>query len=170
MEEQKFLKPRHSKYIGENSKRDTFTLRKDLNKISKLNDMNTEKLTNYLHSLIPRGIPSVDCAVYKDHECIYRYMTGYTDLDHTVEVSNDTQYLMFSMTKVLKLQDLRNLKTMILTSVSMQVQLLKTESLLQMVAVFSELQPLAMIFYLQEPMHIRQQNGLTLIISICVMT
>lgn len=62
--------------------------------------MNTEKLTNYLNSLIPRGIPSVDCAVYKDHECIYRYMTGYTDLDHTVEVSNDTQYLMFSMTKV----------------------------------------------------------------------
>lgn len=62
--------------------------------------MNTEKLTNYLNSLIPRGIPSVDCAVYKNHECIYRYMTGYTDLDHTVEVSNDTQYLMFSMTKV----------------------------------------------------------------------
>ena len=30
-QEQKFLKPRHSKYIGENSKRDTFTLRKDLN-------------------------------------------------------------------------------------------------------------------------------------------
>lgn len=62
--------------------------------------MNSKELTNYLNSLISRGIPSVDCSVYKEHECIYRYMTGYTDLGHTIEVSNDTQYLMFSMTKV----------------------------------------------------------------------
>lgn len=62
--------------------------------------MDTGKITEYLDSLIPLGIPSVDCAVYKDHECVYRYMTGHTDNERTVPVSNDTQYLMFSMTKV----------------------------------------------------------------------
>lgn len=62
--------------------------------------MNAEKLTNYLNSVVQNGIPSVDCMVYKNHECIYRYMTGYTDHNQTVEVSNSTQYIMFSMTKV----------------------------------------------------------------------
>lgn len=62
--------------------------------------MNTEKLTEYLDSLILRGIPSVDCMVYKNHECVYRHMAGYIDDKHTVAVSNATQYLMFSMTKV----------------------------------------------------------------------
>lgn len=62
--------------------------------------MNTEKLTQYLDSLIPRGIPSVDCVVYKNHECIYRHMAGHINNERTIPVSNDTQYLMFSMTKV----------------------------------------------------------------------
>ncbi len=71
--------------------------------------MNTEKLTEYLDSLIPRGIPSVDCIVYKNHECIYRHMAGYTDHKHTIPVSNDTQYLMFSMTKVMTMTALMQL-------------------------------------------------------------
>lgn len=62
--------------------------------------MNTERLTEYLDSLTKLGIPSVDCMVYKDHKLIYRHMTGYTDSDKSVNVSNYTQYLMFSMTKV----------------------------------------------------------------------
>lgn len=62
--------------------------------------MNEQKLTEYLDSLPGLGIPSVDCIVRKDHEIIYRHMAGYTDLNKEVPVSDATQYLMFSMTKV----------------------------------------------------------------------
>lgn len=62
--------------------------------------MNKEKLTEYLDSVVKRGIPSVDCIVYENHECVYRYMTGHTDEKGTVPVSEATQYIMFSMTKV----------------------------------------------------------------------
>lgn len=62
--------------------------------------MNTGKITEYLNSLIDLGIPSVDCIIYQNHKPIYRHMTGYTDPDKSTRVSNNTQYLMFSMTKV----------------------------------------------------------------------
>lgn len=62
--------------------------------------MNFNKITEYLDSLIPRGIPSVDCIIYKDHEQVYRYMTGTTDLTKTKKIEGDELYLMFSMTKV----------------------------------------------------------------------
>jgi len=62
--------------------------------------MNTEKLTQYLDSLPSLGIPSVDCIIKKDHEIIYRHMAGFTDTQKEIPVSNNTQYLMFSMTKV----------------------------------------------------------------------
>lgn len=71
--------------------------------------MNADKLTSYLNSLITRGIPSVDCMVLKDHQCIYRYMTGHTDSARKVPVSNSTQYLMFSMTKVMTMTALMQL-------------------------------------------------------------
>lgn len=62
--------------------------------------MNKDLLTKYLDSLLEEGIPSVDCMVYKNHELIYRHMKGLTDPDNGEEVSDEAQYLMFSMTKV----------------------------------------------------------------------
>ena len=62
--------------------------------------MNEEKLTSYLDQLIEKGIPSVDCIVYKDHKQIYRHMNGTVDKDKKVKVQPDQRYLMFSMTKV----------------------------------------------------------------------
>lgn len=58
------------------------------------------KLTEYLDSLIDKGIPSVDCIVYKDHKQIYRHMNGTVDRDKKINVCPDQRYLMFSMTKV----------------------------------------------------------------------
>ena len=58
------------------------------------------KLTEYLDSLIDKGIPSVDCIVYKDHKQIYRPMNGTVDRDKKINVRPDQRYLMFSMTKV----------------------------------------------------------------------
>lgn len=62
--------------------------------------MNETKITNYLDSLADKGIPSVDMIVMKNHEVIYRHMNGYVDEKHTIPVSGDQKYLMFSMTKV----------------------------------------------------------------------
>ncbi|MBO7634076.1 MAG: beta-lactamase family protein [Lachnospiraceae bacterium] len=59
-----------------------------------------EKLTSYLDSLIEKGIPSVDCIVYHDHEMIYRHMNGTVDSKREKRVRADQRYLMFSMTKV----------------------------------------------------------------------
>ncbi|MCR5847568.1 MAG: beta-lactamase family protein [Lachnospiraceae bacterium] len=64
--------------------------------------MNYDRITEYLDSLVTeRGIPSVDCIIYKDHEMLYRHMKGTNDKAKKIPVRNDQLYLMFSMTKVL---------------------------------------------------------------------
>ena len=62
--------------------------------------MDFQKITDYLKSLEEYGVPSTDMMIYKDHELIYRNFNGYTDGNKSIKVSDDTQYLMFSMTKV----------------------------------------------------------------------
>ena len=59
-----------------------------------------KKMTAYLDSLTEKGIPSVDCIVYRDHEMIYRHMNGTVDIEKKEKVRADQRYLMFSMTKV----------------------------------------------------------------------
>lgn len=62
--------------------------------------MKLEKLTEFLDSLEDRGIPSVDCMIYRDHELVYRHMNGTTDEKKEKKVDGSEVYLMFSMTKV----------------------------------------------------------------------
>ena len=62
--------------------------------------MNFEKITAYLDSLKDRGIPSVDCIIYKNHERVYRHMNGTTDEKKERKIDGSEVYLMFSMTKV----------------------------------------------------------------------
>ena len=62
--------------------------------------MNLAKITEYLETLPGRGIPSVDCMIYKDHELVYRHMCGTTDEAYSKAIQGDELYLMFSMTKV----------------------------------------------------------------------
>lgn len=62
--------------------------------------MNLDKITEYLDTLPGRGIPSVDCMIYKDHELVYRHMCGTTDEAYTKPIQGDELYIMFSMTKV----------------------------------------------------------------------
>ncbi len=62
--------------------------------------MNFEKITTYLDSLESRGIPSVDCMIYRDHELLYRHMNGTTDEKKEKKIDGSEVYLMFSMTKV----------------------------------------------------------------------
>ena len=65
-----------------------------------MSGIDTEKITSYLDSLVEKGIPSVDCIIYKDHKQIYRHMNGTCDAAKSVKVQADQRYLMFSMTKV----------------------------------------------------------------------
>ncbi|MDO5149620.1 MAG: serine hydrolase domain-containing protein [Oscillospiraceae bacterium] len=62
--------------------------------------MEFSKLTNYLDSLKEKGIPSVDCIVYENHNLLYRHMNGEVDATKTVKIQGNEMYLMFSMTKV----------------------------------------------------------------------
>ena len=62
--------------------------------------MKLEKITEYLDSLEARGIPSVDCMIYRDHELVYRHMNGTTDEKKEKKIDGSEVYLMFSMTKV----------------------------------------------------------------------
>lgn len=62
--------------------------------------MNTAKIDQFLDSLVERGIPSVDCMIYKDHQLIYRHMCGTTDAQKSRAIQGNELYLMFSMTKV----------------------------------------------------------------------
>lgn len=62
--------------------------------------MNFEKITEYLDSLEARGIPSVDCMIYRDHELVYRHMNGTIDEKKEKKIDGSEVYLMFSMTKV----------------------------------------------------------------------
>ena len=62
--------------------------------------MDIEKIKEYLDSVVEHGVPSVDCIIMKEHEPVFRYMTGYTDREKTKKVEKDQLYLMFSMTKV----------------------------------------------------------------------
>ncbi len=62
--------------------------------------MNFTGMTEYLDSLLERGIPSFDCIVFEDHKQVYRHKNGTTDEKYSKEIQGDELYLMFSMTKV----------------------------------------------------------------------
>ncbi len=57
-------------------------------------------LKEYMSHLPEHGIPAADIAVYKDHECIFRYMTGYSDYARTVPVTSQDLYNIYSNTKL----------------------------------------------------------------------
>ncbi len=64
--------------------------------------MDFTNLTNYLKYLVNEvNTPGVDCIVYKDHEQVYRYFTGKSDIEADKAMTGDELYLIFSMTKML---------------------------------------------------------------------
>ena len=62
--------------------------------------MDFTKLTAYLDNLSEKyGVPGVDMKIVKDHEVIYRHMTGYSDYEKTVPVSDQDLYDIYSCSK-----------------------------------------------------------------------
>ncbi len=64
--------------------------------------MKFKKLTEYLNYLIDDiKTPGVDCIVYKNHELIYRYFAGKSDISANKAMTGNEIYVIFSMTKML---------------------------------------------------------------------
>ncbi|MBQ8955094.1 MAG: beta-lactamase family protein [Clostridia bacterium] len=64
--------------------------------------MNFHLLQQYLDSLNEEyGIPALDVIVTKDHETVYRHMTGFADHEGKRPTSDRDFYLMYSCTKVI---------------------------------------------------------------------
>lgn len=64
--------------------------------------MNFEKVAAYIDSLGEKyGLSGVDCKVMKDHEVIFRRMWGHSDYAHTIPVSPNDLYDVYSCTKII---------------------------------------------------------------------
>lgn len=62
--------------------------------------MNFEKLTEYLDSLEEKyGIPANDCKVTKEHEVIYRKVTGHADYKKKVPLTASHMFRLFFSNK-----------------------------------------------------------------------
>ena len=64
--------------------------------------MDFTKLKNYLDTAVKKyKVPGADCIVYKNHEMVFRYFTGMSDIENGKKMTGDELYLIFSMTKML---------------------------------------------------------------------
>lgn len=63
--------------------------------------MNFQKLRDFLDYFVPTlGVPGTDTAVFKDHEEIFRYSSGYDSICDKTPVRRDAIYNIYSATKV----------------------------------------------------------------------
>ncbi|MBE6948093.1 MAG: beta-lactamase family protein [Ruminococcaceae bacterium] len=64
--------------------------------------MNFQNLKNCIDALVTeRHVPGADCIVYKNHELLFRYFTGVSDLESQTPMVGNELYVIFSMTKML---------------------------------------------------------------------
>ncbi len=60
-----------------------------------------EKTKRFCDSFLDMGVPGFDLAVYKDGECVLRYMNGYSDLENKVKMNGKERYNIYSCSKVI---------------------------------------------------------------------
>lgn len=58
------------------------------------------KLMDLLRRSEALGIPSLDCAVYRKGECVFRYKSGYADLERTKPLDGRERYNLYSCSKL----------------------------------------------------------------------
>ena len=61
--------------------------------------MNFEKLEALLNTFPELGIPGVDCAVYVNHEPVFRHMAGYSDKEAKIPMKGNETYFIYSCSK-----------------------------------------------------------------------
>ncbi len=60
-----------------------------------------EKLKKFCDSFLELGVPGFDLAVYKDGECILRYMNGYSDIENGIKIKGNERYNIYSCSKMI---------------------------------------------------------------------
>ena len=64
--------------------------------------MDFKRLKDHLDRiLVDYKVPGLDCIVYKEHEMIFRYFTGKSDVENGKEMTGNELYLIYSMTKMI---------------------------------------------------------------------
>ena len=58
-----------------------------------------ENTKKFCDLLIERGMPGIDLAVYKEGECVLRYINGYSDLENKVKMNGKERYNLYSCSK-----------------------------------------------------------------------
>ena len=64
--------------------------------------MDFTRLKAYMDRLVSEyNVPGVDCIVYKNHQQLFRYYTGMSDIENEKKMNGNELYIIFSMTKML---------------------------------------------------------------------
>ena len=64
--------------------------------------MDFTRLKNYMDRLVSEyNVPGVDCIVYKEHEQVFRYFNGKSDIENNKPMQGNELYIIFSVTKML---------------------------------------------------------------------
>lgn len=58
-----------------------------------------DKLKSFCDSFLEKGLPGFDLIVYKDGQCILRYMNGYSDLENRIPINGKERLNMYSCSK-----------------------------------------------------------------------
>ena len=60
-----------------------------------------EQLKKFCDSLVERGLPGFDLTVYKDGECLLRYMNGYSDFENKIKMNARERFNIYSCSKII---------------------------------------------------------------------
>ena len=60
-----------------------------------------EKLKKFCDSVLELGVPGFDLVIYKEGECILRYMNGYSDFENKIKMNGNEIYNIYSCSKVI---------------------------------------------------------------------
>lgn len=55
--------------------------------------------TKWLDLWVALGVPGIDCIIYQDGKCIYRYKNGYSDLEQKLPMTGQERYNIYSCSK-----------------------------------------------------------------------
>ena len=58
-----------------------------------------ERIKSFCDSLLDKGLPGFDLNVYKDGECVLRYMNGYSDFENKIKMSGNERINIYSCSK-----------------------------------------------------------------------
>lgn len=64
--------------------------------------MNFDELKKYIDEIVNEtSAPGADISIYKEHKEIFRYFSGYSDIENGKKINGNELYMIFSMTKML---------------------------------------------------------------------